>query len=226
MDAVEQMTRLDSKDEERRTDQNRSIFLISLNIYSIIAKYEDLKEDKLLSKAQVLCLQESWLKPNRPADYDLEGFSAKHFNTVRHGAGLATYFNDPFSFVRDITAVSYQITVVCSSEICVINLYRSKDASHTTLINSLRSAIQEQTHLTTYICGDFNFCHHEERNHPIYRFLSEENFIPCGEPQASHREGRCIDMIWMQSSNVAGFNYSLKPVYYSDHGQQILKLNS
>ena len=106
MDAVEQMTRLDNLDEERRTNQNREIFLMSLNIYSIMAKYEDLKADLMLSRAKVLCLQETWLRPDRPASYDLTGFSAKHFNTVRRGAGIATYFNAPFSFVRDITAVS------------------------------------------------------------------------------------------------------------------------
>ena len=32
MDAVEQITRLDNLDEERRNDQNRVIFLISINI--------------------------------------------------------------------------------------------------------------------------------------------------------------------------------------------------
>ena len=32
MDAVEQITRLDNLDEERRNDKNRVIFLISINI--------------------------------------------------------------------------------------------------------------------------------------------------------------------------------------------------
>ena len=32
MDAVEQITRLDNLDEERRNDQNRVIFLISINV--------------------------------------------------------------------------------------------------------------------------------------------------------------------------------------------------
>ena len=32
MDAVEQITRLDNLDEEKRNDQNRVIFLISINI--------------------------------------------------------------------------------------------------------------------------------------------------------------------------------------------------
>ena len=88
-------------------------------------------------------------------EHDIPSFEEYHFNSVRRGAGIATYFNHPFSFKKDITAVFYQITIVCSEDVSIFNIYRSSDANNGTFLDHLeREFREEETCPTMIVCAD------------------------------------------------------------------------
>ena len=109
-DAVEEMERLDNLDGERK--QNFTFKLVSMNTNSLKAHYQDILVDNTLVSANVVCLQETWIKPeDTNNEYFIRGRTC-HLNSVRQGAGLATFFTQEFSHLKDITAVTYQITAI------------------------------------------------------------------------------------------------------------------
>ena len=218
--AVAEMERLDLLDEQRK--KTYTFKLVSMNTNSLQAHYDDILVDNELVSSNVLCLQESWTK--------LEDTNLKypilertcHLNSVRRGAGLATYFTPEFSHLKDITSVTYQITAITSENVTIINIYRSSQANNEIVIKSLSSIIENQDK-SIIVCGDFNFCHRDERNHPIYSYLSNNNFNPALEPSLpTHREGRCLDNIWIRNFANQETNAYLNFVYYTDHGQTFL----
>ena len=226
-DAVEEMNRLDELDKQGQRKNEENFIILSLNICSLASSIDDILSDPNIHAVQVLCLQETWLKPEIDNNLNLPNFQYCHYNSVRKGAGIATYFNEPFKLHKDISAVSYQMTVICSEEVSIINIYRSSSANNSNLICHLKTELENQCHPTVIICADWNFCHRDEKNHCIYKFLIANEFSPCGNPpKASQKEGRCIDMIWMRSIKFCDtFTYGSKAVYYSDHDQQLLCLN-
>ena len=216
-DAVDEMNRLDNLDRERK--QSFTFKLVSMNTNSLKAHYQDILVDNNLLSATVVCLQETWIRPeDTNYDYHITGRTC-HLNNVRRGAGLATYFPQEFSHLKDVTAVTYQITAITSENIIVVNLYRSSNANNQSVIRSLDSIVEAEDK-SIIVCGDFNFCHRDESSNPIYTYLFDKHFRPSIQPpQPTHREGRCLDMIWTRNmQNLKSFSY-INFVYYTDHGQ-------
>ena len=190
-----------------------------MNTNSLKAHYQDILVDNNLLSATVVCLQETWIRPeDTNYDYHITGRTC-HLNNVRRGAGLATYFPQEFSHLKDVTAVTYQITAITSENIIVVNLYRSSNANNQSVIRSLDSIVEAEDK-SIIVCGDFNFCHRDESSNPIYTYLFDKHFRPSIQPpQPTHREGRCLDMIWTRNmQNLKSFSY-INFVYYTDHGQ-------
>lgn len=217
MDAVEEMKRLDQLDKER--NQLVTFKLVSMNTNSLQAHFQDILADNELLSSTIICLQETWTKPeDTNTKYPIEERTC-HLNSVRRGAGLATYFTKEFTHLKDVTAVTYQITAITSDNTTIVNVYRSSDANNQTVIRSLNSIIEGETK-SIILCGDFNFCHRDEKKHPIYLYLIKNHFVPTIQPpKPTHREGRCIDMIWTRYTQSLNAISHLSFVYYTDHGQ-------
>ena len=124
--------------------------------------------------------------------------------------------------MKDVTAVTYQITAITSENITIINVYRSSNANNQNVIRSLNSIIETE-YKFIIVCGDFNFCHRDETHNDIYTYLLNQDFNPSIQPpQPTHREGRCLDMIWTRNmQNLNPLSY-INFVYYTDHGQVYL----
>ena len=223
MDAIDEMKRLDSLDELRRTS-NYNFKVVSMNTSSLQAHYEDILADTHLLDSNLICIQETWTMPEEtPHRFPIPG-KTMHLNSVRRGAGIATYYPSDFTLLKDITAMTYQMTAITSEDkdMTVINLYRSSNANNDTVIRALNSIIAQENK-SLLICADWNFCHRDEQNHKIYKFLIENKFSPSqNPPEATHRDGRCLDMIWTRmNEHLELMNYT-RFAYYTDHGQQYL----
>ena len=219
-DALQEMERLDAIDKERET---KEVFRLStMNTRSIPTHIEDIKRDYSLLSSSVICIQETWLKPEDDGiNYQIDG-KTLYLNSVRRGAGILTYCDETFEHMKDVTALTYQVTAIESDEMRIINIYRSSDANNVTVLKVLESLIQNNSK-SIIICGDWNFCHRDEYNHPIYQFLINNNFVPAQiPPKATHVEGRCLDMIWTRFLSEADHSTWTNFVYYTDHGQQFL----
>ena len=195
-----------------------SFKISSLNIQSLQAHFSDLKADTEICTSQVICLQETWCSIDSNSDNYCLGGKKCHLNSVRKGAGIATFYSSDFQFVGDFTALSFQITVISSQSTIVLNLYRSQDACSDRLIKVITSIIKNEDKCVI-IAGDWNICHRDETNHRIFNFLREEGFTQIfNPPRPTHSEGRCIDMIWSRNLNLSEISMDVKFKYYSDHG--------
>ena len=217
-DALEEMNRLDALDKLRETIED--FRMSTMNTRSIQLHFDDIIRDHSLLSSSVICIQETWLKPeDNEMNYQIEGKKC-YMNNVRRGAGIATYCDETFEHLKDITALTYQITAIDSVDMRIINIYRSSDANNVTVKKAIESLVDTNSK-SILICGDWNYCHREEYNHPIYQFLIEKNFVPVQiPPQATHREGRSLDMIWTRLLVEADVTTWINFVYYTDHGQQ------
>ena len=216
-DAVEEMHRLDDIDRKRKRFSKFSI--CTLNVNSFSPHYQDITVDRILTEKSVICLQETWLSVNdNPSNFPI-GIKLCHFNSVRKGAGIATYFNESFKHLKDFSAVSYQISVFASNDQVVVNIYRSKFACTDIFLKNLSTVVIDRTK-EFFVCADWNICAREEKNHPILQFLSNNNFTPVIQPpKATQREGRCIDMIWTRGIEQQKYASHIDFKYYTDHGQ-------
>ena len=71
-----------------------------------------------------------------------------------------------------------------------------------------------------FLCADWNICGREEKSHSILKFLTQEEFCPAiSPPKGTHKDGRCIDMIWVKNIDNNRYKHSIDFKYYTDHGQ-------
>ena len=229
-EALEEFARLQSLDISKPEEFNPLHFKIaSLNTRSLNAHIEDIRKDQGLLSADVICLQETWLKPDEKY---LQHFSIKgkinQLNNKGIGKGIATYYPSSFELQINITEDTYQLTSITSTDMIIINVYRSKHSTtinDSSLIESLKPLFISEK--TIVICGDLNLCQRDDNKHKLLSFLRESNFIPSIDPpQPSHIDGRCLDQIHMRLNQNVRFNKTyLEPCYFSDHDKINIILN-
>ena len=142
-----------------------------------------------------------------------------HLNNGGRGKGIVTFSPSNFVLQLNISEDGYQITSIESSNLTIINVYRSSNSDVTNFIKSLAQVTSVNDNNSTIICGDLNLCQRDENNHPIIQFLEKNNFIAgFNPPQASHKDGRCLDQVFFRLQNrVKMESIDLRPCYFSDH---------
>ena len=112
--------------------------LVSLNIRSLPNNYENLITTPNILACDVICLQETWMNDCLHERFEINGFQ-KHFTSVGHGKGIATYFREIFSFIEDVKNDSYQMTKISSESQDIINVYKSKGATSMDFIGDFQT---------------------------------------------------------------------------------------
>ena len=99
--AIEELARLNSVCINNKPEDKPDMKIASLNTSSLKKHFEDIKCDKHLITADVVCLQETWLAPDSDIGnkYVLENFQC-YVNSYGIGKGIATYSNKEFSLLR------------------------------------------------------------------------------------------------------------------------------
>ena len=146
----------------------------SMNIYSLKKHFQDMKSSSKITTSDVICIQETWMEPeqDRNNDFQINGFNT-HFNSIRRGKGILTYFTEKYSLVEDIKENIYQITKISSIEQDIINVYRSSNAPMI-FVADLKKLIN--TEKETHIIGDFNICYKSDGENKIVKTLKEMGF--------------------------------------------------
>ena len=160
----------------------------------INSKLEELKEDEIILLSDVICLTETWLKSDSTTDdIMIPGFEL-HLNSVGYGKGIGTYYKlDKISFDIDIKNQTVQITKMSSSEIDIINIYRSQGANNMEVADGIRKIINEEK--ITIVCGDFNLCFIEKKENVVTKMLEGLGFIQLVK-EATHFKGGHIDHVY------------------------------
>ena len=191
--ALDELERLRSISLNRKNLSNK--FLVSCNIRSLKAHFQDISTSPYIEKAEVICLQETWSKENfnHVNEFNIPGFNS-HLNCGGLGKGIVTYCTEKYSLLKDIKRENHQMSVVASLELDVINVYRSSSSENPSVfIEDLLSVFDNQRR--TLIAGDLNICYAAEDNHPIIRKLKSLKFTQ-NVKSVSHVQGRIIDHVY------------------------------
>ena len=151
--------------------QKQKTSIISCNIRSIKKNFDNLVSASATKRANVMCLQETWLDPLAPECNHLLVSAGwmQHSNSVGKGKGIATFYTENYKWAMDITKPLYQFTKIVSEQLEVINVYRSEGAETNNFLNDLCGLISSVKQ--TMILGDFNLCYMSENSHQLFQVL-------------------------------------------------------
>ena len=203
------------------------VTLALLNVRSILAKLPDIRADKSLRSASILCFCETWFNASQPSPVlidDQIDIRCDRVTCENKGGVLMCVPSqmNPSNVQRfatsGIEAVSatIQLPNVGSTQIAV--MYRSPSASQTTLFSLLTRLLRYVTACTTpcIILGDFNYdllCH---ENSAIFRLMSSFSFKQLVQypttPQAT-----IIDHVYYRHTSESTIFTQVRDTYYSDH---------
>ena len=197
-------------------EDSETLKISSLNCRSLRKHHQDIITDALLSKSDIICLQETWLEDDMIFDdliipnYDL------HLNSNGKGKGIAIYFKkDTLQHEIDIKKETMQLSKFSSSTIDIVVIYRSQGGNHNDLKENLATLMSKDK--PQLVIGDFNYCYLENSSNSTKKYLQENAFNQLiTEP--THIEGNLLDHAHVR--DVQGmYNYSTEvhSKYYSDH---------
>ena len=168
--------------------------------------------------SDLIFLSETWLKDDVSIEnLKIPGYEV-HLNSKGAGKGIATYFKSEKALISsDTKKASVQITKLTTTDIDVINVYRSQGADNKEMIEDLKSIID--TKKTSIIAGDFNLCFSSHRANSVTKFLEEQGFTQ-HISNATHLMGGHIDHVYSNHDpNIYDVNVLMYSPYYTcqDH---------
>ena len=188
--------------------------IISCNIRSLNKNFEDLIHTSAYKRANVLCVQETWLDSS---DFELSLLGNKDWSQrnvcIGRGRGISTFYKKNFEWKTDIKSDCFQMTLIESKELDIINVYRSDDAMSEEFIMKLFELLNPKKQ--TIITGDFNLCYTSQRNHPIFKALDEKYFNQL-VTKSTQIEGRLIDLVFTNAGSLK-LSVSQNAQYFTDH---------
>ena len=172
-DALDELNRM-KKVSINSSLKKRRPLISSNNILSLRAHFKNMKHSTTVPKSDVICFQETWLQPNQENTNNLmlDGYNC-HFVSVGRGKGIATYYKENFKFQEEVENPNYQIAKIASTEVDIINVYRSSNAP-SSFIEDLTALINQDRE--THVVGDFNFCYKSDKNNKIAKTMNELGF--------------------------------------------------
>ena len=194
---------------------NRGI--VSCNIRSLAKHYGDIKRYPNIEHSDILCLQETWLDPAKVYCFDIKGMQVE-INSQGRGKGIATFYNEKFNHKESVTHAQYQMTMISSIDLDIINIYRSLGAPSNQLMTDIRRLLNLAK--STIIVGDLNICAVKEKFHTIIRYLTRLGF----QQKVSfptHDGGGHLDHVYIyeppESDRRQQYKVLQQSVYFTDH---------
>ena len=190
--------------------------LSSLNIRSLKKHIQDIQQDDILTKSDIICLQETWLENEDKNGYGVNGYEL-HLNSQGRGKGLAIYFKkDIFKHETDVKKPNLQMSKMSTEQVDVIVVYRSQNENFKSVKNHIETMINFNK--TTIIVGDLNYCHKSDKNELSEYF--KEKLFEQQVKNATHIQGGVLDQVQFRSTkNQSKIIVDLCPTYYTydDH---------
>ena len=142
----------------------------SLNVSSLRKHVEDVRTDPHLMRADLLCLQETWLSPEDETQerYELDGYNS-FFLSQGLGKGIVVYVKSGLR-VEDThhhSSTNLQLLKICLRDLDIISIYRSSDEPFSAVVHHLQHLLSKTK--TTLLIGDVNYCFYSEPN-PLSRY--------------------------------------------------------
>ena len=200
-------------------DPGRKNSIISCNIRSIKKNFDSFISSSATKRANVMCLQETWLDPldstsNCNMLPENTGWK-QHNNNVGKGKGITTFFTEKYKWEQDITNPSYQMTKITSDTLEIINVYRSRGAETENLLKDLFTLIGPGKQ--TLVLGDFNLCYLTESFHLLFQAFRRMGYQQIVVNPTSIN-GRLIDLAFISPSALDVFDRAQQQSqFFTDH---------
>ena len=196
--------------------------IFGCNIRSLPAHQKDIILEPCISEADVILLQQTCLSKNdMENEFVINGFE-NHFVTIANGKGVVTHFSTGFRHVADVSEDQYQMTLIRSQGLDIVNVYRSSNSS----CDAKKKFVQHLLYLLDFnkkvlITGDFN---EDYPDSIISKELEDLGFIQ-HVILPTHIRGNLIDQVW--TANVEHEKLILEhfPVYFTDHDAFFIKID-
>ena len=187
-----------------------------MNVRSIKKHFEDMKQDAMVMKSDVITVAETWLKDqDEAANYMLDG--RKMIGASRgKGKGVQTYWKtneqsivDTVKFWDSYNTNTYQLTKLTTSDgIDIITVYSQSGSNLQGLTKKVREL---SVNKRVIIMGDFNFPANSDNI--FTEFMDSSGFNQLID-RPTHDSGGTIDHLYVRNVTVKHF---LHPLYFSDH---------
>jgi exonuclease III len=219
--AIKELERLEEISKNRNPteweiEDKGTLKISSTNCRSLRKHYQDIISDSLLSKSDVICLQETWLEDNIEAsDLEIENYQL-HLNSYGKGKGIAIYFKvGTVRHETDIKEENFQLTKFTSELMDLVVIYRSQSGNHKHLTQILEKLIDKEKPLM--VLGDFNFCFLDSSMNCTKQFFNKHSFSQLVH-EPTHIEGNLLDQALVRDTKkINKYTIELHSKYYTDH---------
>ena len=138
---------------------------------------------------------------------------------------MATYFDDTFDVMEFVTTTNCQITKISSSNIDVINVYRSKECDMEEFEQMIFQIIDGNDKFKkVLICGDVNIHYIEGAANCFVRKIMDEYKFEQLVTDPTHDGGNTIDHVYVSPALQGRVVVEKSCVYYSDHDLLTIKI--
>ena len=208
----------------------KSLKIASLNCNRLQPHLQYMQNDDRLLKADVVHVQETWVKPNTTSDLNIENYHS-YFVSVGNGKGIASYYRDTGATFEDHKTDTFQVSKLTVNNVASINVYRSAGDNRAELVSVLRRMIDDSDDQAILVSGDFNICTMDNPNNPVTRALKDMGFHLLVDV-ATHIRGGHIDHlywrgdlagVWRKPSLETSLIERYSP-YYTDHDAWLVTL--
>ena len=197
------------------------LIIVSLNIFSLPSKFNDVKQIVSTVKPDVLCIQETWLQPgvHHAAEFQLRDYEV-HLISLGKGKGIATYFSKEFKVGKIVKQNDLQMTKVCSKKLDVINVYRSSKGrgleTHLSILNEGKALV---------VTGDMNIDMKKSGSEQksLKSFL-EEAQMKLMVDNSTHEKGGLLDHVYVSERLVKNTKVQQKGIRFSDHDLLVVRI--
>ena len=209
---------------------SKSLKIASVNCARLQPHLPYIKNDDRLLRADVIHLQETWVKPDTTIDLSIENYE-DHFVSVGNGKGIATYHRDPAATFQDHKSDNFQVTKMTVRGVATITVYRSAQDNKTELVSVLERMIDDSQGQPILVSGDLNICTMDKPNNPVTKALKELGFELLVDV-ATHNLGGHIDHlywrgdptgVWRKPTLETNLIERYSP-YYTDHDAWLVTL--
>ena len=196
--------------------------ILGCNIRSLPAHHQDFLLEPMITDADVILLQQTCLTKNdSERQFVIDGL-ANHFNSIANGKGLVTHFKENFRYVADISELEYQMTLIRSKSVDIVNIYRSSSFSR----EGKQKFVQHLIFLLdpskkVLVFGDFN---EDYPDKTISQELKEFGFEQHVK-QPTHIRGHLIDQVWTLNIDTEKVILEHFPVYFTDHDMFFIRID-
>lgn len=197
--------------------------LSMVNIRSLQANFQELSNDFVMQKCDVICLCETWLSEDLKdiRTFNINGYDFYHCSSGK-GKGVAAYVSEKFNIQRSSTTrkEGLQCLAVMGQHLDILVVYRSQNGSLEELFRILEDNITAQR--PTVLWGDFNLGEDKFKCTTLLNFMECYGFQQLVK-KPTHIQGHILDLAFV--------NFELKDdiqhhyPYYTDHDALCLKLD-